>query len=204
MPTMGKRPNFLKRAVESVLSQDFKDFELIVKDGGDADIRHLLPDDPRLRYVRMADSGIGQALNQGCAAARGEILNESNDDDLMAPGALAFVDGFIGDAEWMYGQIRYGNETTCQAWDYERLKKVNFVPQPAVFFRRRAWEAVGGFDEVNNLAADYDMWLKLGGRWEPRYAPKVLAHYTLHGGQLTNTNFTEQQAHAKNVAAKYL
>ena len=204
MPTMGKRPEFLKRAVESVLSQDFGDFELIVKDGGKADMGGLLPEDPRLKYVRMDDTGIGQALNQGCAMATGEILNESNDDDLMAPGALAFVDGFIGDAEWMYGQIKYGDETTCQPWDYERLKRVNFVPQPAVFFRKRAWEAVGGFDEVNNLAADYDMWLKLGARHEPRYAPKVLAFYTLHEGQLTNTNSIEQRAHANNVAAKYL
>ena len=202
MPTMGKRPEFLKAAIQSVLSQDFGDFELIVKDGGPVDLE--LPADPRLRYVRMPDTGIGQALNQACALAQGEILNESNDDDLMTPGALRFVDEHMGDAQWLYGQINASGSVCGSAWDYQALKNRNFVPQPAVFFRKEAWEEVGGFDEGHDLAADYDMWLKLGAKWTPVFVQQVLANYTIHPGQLTNTAQSEQLSQAKEVAKKYL
>lgn len=204
MPTLGKRMDFLQKAIQSVLDQDFQDFELIVKDGGKEDIGHLLPKDARLRYVHLKDNGIGQGMNQGCELAQGEILNESNDDDLMAPGTLKFIDENIGDAIWCYGQIKYGDEVTDQSWNYDRLKSANIVPQPSVFFRKIAWEQVGGFDEVNGLAADYDMWLKLGARWTPKYFRRIMAFYTLHPDQLTNTAFDEQSRQALNVRLRYL
>jgi glycosyltransferase involved in cell wall biosynthesis len=204
MPTLGTRMEFLQRAIKSVLDQDFDDYELIVKNGGKEDISALLPSDPHIRYIHKKDTGIGQALNQGFEAAQGEILNESNDDDVMAPKTLSFVDKNFKDSKWLYGQINYGGEITKQPWDYALLKHGNFVPQPAVFFLKDAWEQVGGFDEVNNLAADYDMWLKLGARWAPTYVERVLAFYTLHPGQLTHTNFSEQLNQANNVKSKYL
>jgi glycosyltransferase involved in cell wall biosynthesis len=204
MPTLGKRMDFLQEAIKSVLDQDFTDFELIVKNGGKKDISSLLPKDPRIKYVHKADTGLGQGLNQGCEAATGEILNESNDDDLMAPGTLRFVDEHIGDAKWLYGQIQYGSEITNRAWDYEALKHGNYVPQPAVFFLRSAYEEVGGFDEVNNFAADYDMWLKLGAEYTPVFVQRVLANYRIHEGQITKTDLSKQLADANTVASKYI
>jgi hypothetical protein len=54
----------------------------------------------------------------------------------------------------------------------------DFIVQPAAFFRRGAFEAVGGLDPSLNWAMDYDLWLKFAARnYKVAYLPRVLAHY---------------------------
>jgi hypothetical protein len=53
----------------------------------------------------------------------------------------------------------------------------DFIVQPAAFFRRRAYEAVGGVDPRFHWALDYDLWLKMAPRFKFAYLPKVLANY---------------------------
>lgn len=67
MPTFN-RPNFIRGAVEAILAQDYPDFEIIVKDGGES-IEHLLPSDPRVKYIWNKDRGITDAMNQAMKAA---------------------------------------------------------------------------------------------------------------------------------------
>jgi glycosyltransferase involved in cell wall biosynthesis len=200
IPTFN-RPDFLLKAVNSILAQDFEDFEIIVQDGG---THHaVLPQDDRIFHIKAPDEGLADALNQGFAAACGEILNESNDDDLMLPDTLSIVDRLIGAYKWVYGQIDYGGTVAGDPWDFERLKRENFVPQPAVFFRRDAYKEVGEFDVENDFAADYDMWLKLGAKYAPLFIPRPLAYYTVHDGQITKTKLREQLAHAERIRQKH-
>lgn len=201
MPTMGKRSLLIDQAIEAILSQDFKDFELIIKNNG-ADFE--VPDDKRIIYVNKMDISLADSLNQALELATGEIVTEQNDDDRMAPGVLSLVDKEIEGFEWLYGKIYMSNGSYMgEPWDYQRLKTINFVPQPSVFFRRSRALEVGGFDLENPLAADYDMWLKLGAQWQPKFLEKILAYYTIHPGQLTQTNLDDQLATAKRVKEKY-
>lgn len=201
MPTMGERPEMIAESIESVLNQSFPDFELIIVNGGH-DIE--IPKDKRIKVIRQTGKGLGQALNQGFQEAKGEILNESNDDDLMAEKALEIVDKEIGDFKWLYGNIKYGADIYGRSWDYEGLKRHNYVPQPAVYFTKEVYKEMGPWEEQFELAADYEYWLRLGSKHEPKYIKNVLAHYTVHEGQITKTQTAKQLAHANEVKRKYL
>jgi len=194
MPTCD-RPQFIEEAIGAVLTQDFTDWELIIKDGGKWPVRGLMPNDPRIRYSQC---GVQWGLNEALRAARGEIVGFASDDDVMLPGTLSHVDQTIGDAMWLYGQIRFcpdGNPVghlMGEPWDYERLKHVDIVPAPATFFRRSLVGIVGEFD-LSLVPSDYDYWLRLGARWEPVYTERVLVNYRVHRASAT-AMFGEEMA----------
>jgi len=206
MPTLGDRPEFILKAVQSILDQDFADFELIIKDGiKNQSLVSILPKDPRIVYIREEDSGLGNALNQGFSIAKGDIFNESNDDDLMAPGTLKLIDEQMGRHNWVYGNIQFSDGRLMGApFDYEALKRGNYIPQPAVFFSKEAWKLAGQWDEIHNFASDYEYWLRLGGMFKPKYIDAILAFYTSHPGQITAKHLEKQLSDAREVQEKYI
>src|SRR5690606_15856697 len=86
---------WLAEAIESVLAQDFNDFELILVDDASGDASPaIMADaakrDPRVRLLRLdANVGLPAALNHGFAAARGEFHSWTSDDNLLRPTMLA-------------------------------------------------------------------------------------------------------------------
>jgi Methyltransferase domain/Glycosyl transferase family 2 len=88
MPTFG-RPALARHAAELFLRQELLSAELIVVDDG-VDPVVDLPDDPRIRWLRLdRRHSIGAKRNLGCEAARGEVLANWDDDDWYAPSRLA-------------------------------------------------------------------------------------------------------------------
>jgi glycosyltransferase involved in cell wall biosynthesis len=96
LPTYN-RADTLPRAVHSVLSQHFEDWELIVVDDGSTDGSEDLVArlDPRIRLIRQANAGVGAARNTGLAAARGRYLSFLDSDDAWQPHYLALVTAFL-------------------------------------------------------------------------------------------------------------
>jgi predicted O-methyltransferase YrrM len=87
MPTCDRRP-FVPRAIRCFLRQDYPNKELIVVDDGDA-VRDLVPDDPRLRYVRLPRrASVGAKRNLACEHAAGPLIAHWDDDDWHAPRRL--------------------------------------------------------------------------------------------------------------------
>jgi hypothetical protein len=90
-------------------------------------------------------------------------------------------------------------------FSYRRLLIENFIPQPAVFFRRRLLERVGGIDVSYHHAFDYHLWLRLGAVTEPAMIDRVLAYFRVHGSSKTSAgyyrSFTEELEAARAVAA---
>ena len=87
VPLYNKRP-YIRRAVESVLGQEFQDFELIVIDDGSTDSgADELSDitDSRYRSIRQANQGVGAARNSGLSAARGHWVAFLDADDMWLP-----------------------------------------------------------------------------------------------------------------------
>jgi glycosyltransferase involved in cell wall biosynthesis len=88
MPTRD-RPEFVRWAVEYFLRQDYPARELVVIDDGSEAIDHLLPPDPRLRYIRLAERlTIGAKRNLACQQARGDIIAHWDDDDWQSPARI--------------------------------------------------------------------------------------------------------------------
>lgn len=200
------RPQFIRGAVDAILSQDYSDFEIIVKDGGES-IEHLLPTDPRIRYIHNKDRGITDAMNQAMKAAKGDIFVWANDDDRITPGTFRYVVENIGDAKWAYGYIWMTNGVDGikwgKPWDYEALKQNNIVPQPSVYWTREAYEEVGEMCEEQDLTSDYEYWLRLGSKFEPRFFDRIMANYTIHKDQITQKIMGEQLRQANETKKKY-
>lgn len=205
VPTFN-RPDFIVKAVEAVLNQDYQDFEIIIKDGGEP-IGHLLPKDDRIKYIWNKDRGITDAMNQAMKAATGDVFVWANDDDRISEGTLKFVSKNLGKYKWGYGYIEMvkgdAGMLWGEEWDYSKLLRGNFVPQPSVYWTREAYEAVGEMDETNDLVSDYEYWLRLGSKYKPVFWNRIMAYYTIHPEQITQKIGDEQMRQARNVMMKY-
>jgi glycosyltransferase involved in cell wall biosynthesis len=211
MPTYGDR-GYLKDAVKAILSQDYDDFELIIKDGAkDLKIFDTLKEfltDKRVKLIFGKDRGITDAMNQAMLQATGDIICWANDDDLMSEGTLKFVVENIGNYKWMYGKIEmFDDRGNILLWGsefkYSELKKNNYIPQPAVFWKAEAVSEIGIMDETNDLVSDYEYWLRLGSKFNPLFVDRVMARYRIHDGQITIKDTPEQLRQAENVKKIY-
>lgn len=156
----------LRRAADSVLTQDYPNIEYIVVDGGSTDgtldiIRSL--QDRIGAWTSGPDAGISDAFNKGIALARGEIIGILNSDDWYAAGAVATavreLDRTGADIVCGGMQIWSGG---VHSWDVTSdpfgLERGMTIGHPTVFARRSAYERFGLFRLDFRLAMDYE-WL---------------------------------------------
>ena len=88
MPTYDRR-RFVSQAIAHFLAQDYPNRELVIVDDGPRDVADLVPDDARVRLIRLdRRHSIGFKRNLGCEAARGEIVVGWDDDDWHAPNRV--------------------------------------------------------------------------------------------------------------------
>lgn len=166
--------HFIRETLDSILSQNYPEIEVLVFDGGSRDgtVEILESYGDEIRYVSRKDHGQSDAINQGLRAASGDILAYLNSDDIYYPGAIArVVRHFTENPETL---CLYGNALHlhadglpmeryyCEPWSYDRLLDVCFICQPAAFWRREVIERFGVFDESLNWAMDYEYWLRIG------------------------------------------
>jgi len=198
---------FLAETIESVIGQEGDFFiDYIVVDGGSSDnsVDVIKDYDARLhngewpvkcrgityRWVSERDKGQTDALTKGFRMSQGEILAWLNSDDTYLPGALQTAVDFFRDYSntgFMYGAANYtdaegaviGSYRT-EEFDLGKLASANIICQPAAFFRRDPFEAVGGLDSTLDFVMDLDLWIRIGRRFPCRYVPRLLATYRLH------------------------
>lgn len=179
---------FLRRTLDSILSQDYPHIEYIVSDGGSTDdsLAILQSYGDRLTWVSEPDRGQSHALNKGFARARGAIHAYVNSDDVLLPGAIAtVVDYFQRHPDWdlVYGKAHYIDEDDritgqyrTSDYSFARLMEECCICQPAAFWRRSIAGRVGPFQENLHYVMDYDYWIRIaqaGGNL--RHIPDCLA-----------------------------
>jgi hypothetical protein len=183
--------DWIEQAITSVLNQDYPHIEYVVMDGGSNDGTPTLLRryEGRLSWTSGPDGGQAQALRTGFGRTRGEILGWLNADDAYAPGAISrAVAAFLAEPDL---GMAYGNADFMDAGgrllgsaahvvpideDDPLLRLGDCVVQPAAFFRRRAYDDVGGLDPDLHWAMDYDLWLRLAQRFPTQHVDSTLAH----------------------------
>ena len=189
---------FVEEAVDSVLGQDYGDFELLVVDDGSRDGSAeavAARRDPRLRLVRRPHLGRASALNHAVGLARGRYLAVLDADDLALPGRLElpvrFLDanplvGAVGSAvQPLLGGGRRGTRRLPRGDAAIRLGFLlrNPMFHSSVTYRAAALAEVGGFDPGLASGIDNDALLRLAARWRLANLDAPLAAKRVHPGQ---------------------
>lgn len=174
-PTLN-RAALLEFTLRSVRSQSYRNIEHLVMDGGSTDSTLALlrryEGTYDLRWNSEPDGGMYEAINRGLEAAKGEIVAYLNSDDLYFPWAVeAIVERFLGspDADFVFGcginvSDRDGRQVLVlqPPFDVDFVRRVGFLCQPTVFWRKRVFARMGGFDESLHFVADCDYWMRTG------------------------------------------
>eukprot|EP01037_Dinobryon_pediforme_P014004 gene14004-14122_t len=174
------RPHLLKRALGSVLEQDFTDFELLLVDDGDGSGMVLARELKGCDVRSLSSGGAGQvpARNLAIAEARGEHIAWLDDDDWFAPthladlaeilkvkSALAYTSG------WIAYEDEQGNRLSTLPFnahaDAASLRQNNTLLLPGLAYPRHFHQHYGLFDPSMAYYWDWDYYLRLAAKNVP-------------------------------------
>ncbi len=204
---------YLEAAITSVLAQSFTDFELVIVDDGSTDRSREIVDaqavnDPRVRLLRKANSGISDTLNLGLAAARGDWIARLDADDLMLPQRLerqlAFleVNADVVALGSYYDLINEAGERRATRYPlprtrdelarYLEARELLTFTHPTMTYRRELAVALGGYRRELEPCEDADLFARmLAGGGTILIQPEILTLYRVHGGSISSRKTRE-------------
>jgi glycosyltransferase involved in cell wall biosynthesis len=221
-PSFGQA-EFIERTIGSVVGQRYPALEYVVQDGGSTDgtVEILRRWEPRLAsWLSERDGGQSDAINRGFERTTGEIMGWLNSDDLLLPGALAYVSRYF--AEHPEADVVYGHRIVLDEHDQEvgtwilpkhddtALLLADYVPQETLFWRRRIWERAGGLvDPAFSYAMDWDLLLRFRAAGAvivrlPRYLGGFRVHDRQKTTALDRTGFAEVARLRRRSHGRYL
>lgn len=178
IPTFNRR-RLVQQAIDSVLAQEFGDYELIVVDDGSTDdtAAALAVYGGRIRVLHQPRRGVSAARNTGIQAAKASLIAFLDSDDLWLPTKLgrqtaffqARPDALICQTEeiWIRDGVRVNpakKHRKRSGMIFERSLELCLVSPSAVMMRRHLLDEAGLFDERLPACEDYDLWLRISCR----------------------------------------
>jgi len=199
------RVTFVCEAIDSVLAQTEKDFELIVVDDGSTDATAATVESygERVRYLFQSNAGASAARNCGIKNARGKLITFLDSDDLWLPKKLARQMAWMNahpeimlcytDEIWIRHGVRVNQKkihAKAGGWIYPLCLPRCIISPSSVLVRRELFEAVGVFDEQLPICEDYDLWLRVASRFEVGFlAEPLIVKRGGHSDQLSHSEF---------------
>jgi len=181
----------VEEAIESVLAQTYRDFEIVVIDDGSTDntedVAYRFGE--RVRYFKQENQGVSAARNIGIKQSLGEYVAFLDSDDLWLPEKLA------EEVPWLDGDPKLGlvycdwtvvsGETVLHSsylrdlpatsgYVFDELIQSGFILTSGVVVRRACLEGVGDFDKSLAIAQDYDLWLRISYQWKVQLVNRCL------------------------------
>lgn len=196
------RERYLGAAIESVLNQTRRDFELLVWDDGSTDssleiARHYAELDLRVRVIAAENQGIASVLKAAFTITTGTYISSLDSDDLLAPAALEYTAAILDahpEVGMVYtdhqiidenGQDRGIGQRCSIPYSKDRML-VDFMTFHFRLLRRCVYDQVGGIDESFEQSEDYDLCLKLSEVTTIHHVQKPLYYYRRHALNMSN------------------
>jgi glycosyltransferase involved in cell wall biosynthesis len=176
-------------AIESILKQTYRDFELWVVDDGSTDGtgEALKAFGKRLKYVSQDNGGVSAARNLGLRVSRGKYVAFLDSDDLWEPRKLeiqvecmeanphfplCYTDEvWIRNGTWVNPKKRHAKYS---GWIFEKCLPLCIISPSSALMKRSLFDEIGDFDEDLPVCEDYDLWLRVACRYPVLFIDKRL------------------------------
>lgn len=191
---------YIDQAIESVLNQTFKDFELLLLNDGSSDnslarLEHYARLDKRCRVFSSENQGIVATRNKGVQFARGDILINMDSDDICAPNRFQVQVDYLNNHP---NCVAVGSKVllidsdgmpimhACDLLNHIEIDSANmsgnglFMCNPSVAMRKSKVNEVGGYVSKYEHAEDLDLFLKMAEIGEVANINQTLLHYRQH------------------------
>lgn len=189
---------FVHKAIESILHQTLRDFELIIVNDASQDrtlkiIRSFMQKDKRIRLINNTRNlHYVRSLNIGIPFAKADLIARMDADDISHPQRLEIQYLFLmhhPNIAIVGANISITDESGKEIWKREYptrskdLKKImlRYSPfaHPAVMFRKQVFKEFGGYDPNMIPCEDIDLWFKIGAKYDLATIPKTLLKYSV-------------------------
>ena len=194
------RPEFLARAIKSVLDQTYEHIEIIVVNDGGVDVQNLIDyfnELGNIRYFNL-NTGIGRsaARNLAISAAKGEYIAYLDDDDRYLPEHLGtlvsharqsgcrvvYSDAYRVPTDPVTGKLDETSRDIPYSLDFDpvRIYVENYIPILCLMHERSCMDEAGMFDAHLSRLEDWDLWIRLSQVANFHHIPRVTCEFTWH------------------------
>ncbi|MCJ7805176.1 glycosyltransferase [Patescibacteria group bacterium] len=217
---------FLRHTLESIFSQSYRNFEVIVVDSNSQDGTQRILEEYNKKYnskftwAHTSPMGQSDAINKGMQLATGDIVAYICADDTYRTECFENVVKCFKrhhKVQWLYGKgeiidstgrevrgfITKSKEFLQPRYSYTVLQCVDFIVQPTVFMRREFYKQIGGFNPDLRFVMDYEYWLRAGKVSKPYFVNKYLANWRAHSGSLSEREHKAEARQAFEVQKLY-
>ena len=198
------RANFIKRAIDSVLIQNYENIEIIVVDDASTDNTESVVKgikDSRIIYVKNdRNLGVSASRNKAIGMAKGEVIAFLDSDDYWLEnklkkqvaklfsgrdiGLVYTGERFIDDR----GKILREEIPRYSGYIYDVLLAKNFISPSSSIVRKDVLDDVGLFLEDLDYREDHELWLRISKKYKIDYVPEILTVRYIHsGGRLSDS-----------------
>ena len=214
---------FLATAMDSLLAQSFRDFEIVVVDDGSTDDTPALLEcyarrDPRLRVIRTNHVGISKALNRGIAEARHGWIARMDADDVAHPERLArqLAAAAANPGVVVWGSFAHHVDATGRVLgisrtgptteaEFCRLRAAGddvYVIHPTAMLRRDVVLKVGGYDASFDFSEDFELFDRMAEHGAIVALPEPLLLYRIHATSVSMERFFTMRRLSEFVRAR--
>jgi len=197
---------YLQTAIDSILSQNFNNFEfIIVNDGSTDNTAKILAsyNDPRIRIINNElNIGLTKSLIRGLKIATGQYIARMDADDISLPTRLEKqIDVLENNLNiGLLGTSWFSIDTCGQKLNLSRVysgpESVHFMCHGSVMIRKDYFDSVGGYRSIFKYAQDYDLWLRLREVSNVVNIVEPLYMLRVHSKSVSTTKSYEQDLYA--------
>ena len=206
---------FIEKAIDSILNQSFKNFELLILNDGSTDdteniIKRKIELDSRIIYLK-------NDTNYGLSYSRNKIINHAQGEYIIVTDAddISFLDRFENQVNYMilnphidiYGAfIKLINEADKQfeCWEYpikdkdikEGLANACIVANPSCIFKKNVFITINGYDENLTICEDWDFFVRASHFFNFANSDKPNIYYRIHNNNISKSKLEKTVIYA--------
>lgn len=209
----------LKKAIDGILSQTYKDFEFIIIDDGSTDSTSQILaayKDKRMRIITQSNHGLVYSLNKGVRLARGIYIARQDADDISLPGRFAKEvkllerNDHLGLVGTFFTYIDEDSEepsiTICMPTKSLDIKRALYITNPighgTAMYRKSVFSRTGYYTNAYGPTEDFELWRRIADTWEMAIIPESMYLYRINKTSISHTKAETQHANTAKIISE--